>query len=139
MLVRALYISALWFAISLFGTLIMGSRLRRTDFSLSLLWLTGVILTGNLIAIFTFGRLLEIFGLSLLAFSFGLYWIIQLRDWNAPGQVTWAMTLMTTGLFVSYTFLLTAFSPLNPLSFIFALIFFFLEAITLTQIGRAHV
>src|SRR5688572_24585450 len=137
MLVRALYISALWFAISLFGTLIMGSRLRRTDFSLSLLWLTGVILTGNLIAIFTFGRLLEIFGLSLLAFSFGLYWIIQLRDWNAPGQVTWAMTLMTTGLFVSYTFLLTAFSPLNPLSFIFALIFFFLEAITLT-LALAH-
>ena len=137
MLVRALYISALWFAISLFGTLIMGSRLRRSDPALSLLWLTGVILTGNLIAIFTFGRLLEIFGLSLLAFSFGLYWIIQLRDWNAPGQVTWAMTLTTTGLFVSYTFLLTAFSPLNPLSFIFALIFFFLEAITLT-LALAH-
>src|SRR5687767_8415751 len=137
MLVRILYLSALWFAISLFATLIMGSRLRRTDVSLALLWLTGVILTGNLIAIFTFGRLLEIFGLSLLAFSFGLYWIIQLRDWNAPGQVTWAMTLMTTGLFVSYTFLLTAFSPLNPLSFIFALIFFFLEAITLT-LALAH-
>ena len=63
--------------------------------------------------------------------SSGLYWIIRLRDWNAPGQVTWAMTLMTTGLFVIYTFLLTAFSPLNPLSFIFALMFFFLEAITL--------
>jgi len=131
MLIRALYLSALWFALSLFGTLIMGSRLRRSDFSLSLLWLTSVILAGNFIAIFTFGRLLEIFGFSLLAFGFGLYWIILLRDWNAPGQVTWAMTLMTTGLFIIYTFLLTAFSPLNPLSFVFALMFFFLEAITL--------
>ena len=131
MLVRALYLAALWFAFSLFATLIMGSRLRRSDSALSLLWLTGVILAGNLIAIFTFGRLLEIFGFSLLAFGFGLYWIIDLRDWNAPGQVTWAMTLITTGLFVIYTFMLTAFSPLNPLSFIFALIFFFLEAITL--------
>jgi cellulose synthase/poly-beta-1,6-N-acetylglucosamine synthase-like glycosyltransferase len=138
MLVRALYISALWFAISLFSTLIMGARLRRSDFSLSLLWLTGVILGGNLVAIFTFGRLLEIFAFSLLAFGFGLYGIVQLRDWNAPAQVTWVMTLITTGLFVSYTFLLTAFSPLNPLSFVFALIFFFLEAITLT-LGLSHI
>jgi cellulose synthase/poly-beta-1,6-N-acetylglucosamine synthase-like glycosyltransferase len=131
MLIRLLYLAALWFAISLFATLIMGSRLRRSDFSLSLMWLTGVILAGNLIAIFTFGRLLEIFGFSLLVFGFGLYWIVRLRDWNASGQVTWTMTLVTTGLFVIYTFLLTAFSPLNPLSFIFALVFFFLEAITL--------
>jgi cellulose synthase/poly-beta-1,6-N-acetylglucosamine synthase-like glycosyltransferase len=137
MLVRALYLCALWSAISLLTTLIMGSRLRRSDSALSLLWLTGVILVGNFIAIFTFGRLLEIFGLSLLAFLFGLYWIIRLRDWNAPAQVTWSMTLMTTGLFVVYTFLLTAFSPLNPLSFIFALMFFFLEAITLT-LALAH-
>ena len=75
MLVRALYLSALWFAISLFATLIMGSRLRRSDSTLSLLWLAGVILAGNLLAILTFGRILEIFGLSLLAFLFGLYWI----------------------------------------------------------------
>src|SRR6266508_5095235 len=132
MLVRALYLSAIWFALSLFATLIMGARLRRSDSTLSFLWLAAVVLMGNLIAIFTFGRVLEIFGLSLIAFLFGLYWIIRLRDWNAPGQVTWAMTLITTGLFILYTFLLTAFSPLNPLSFIFALIFFFLEAITLT-------
>ena len=131
MLVRALYLCALWSAISLLATLIMGSRLRRSDLALSLLWLTGVVLGGNLIAIFTFGRLLEIFSLSLLAFGLGLYWILRLRDWNAPGQVTWSMTLMTTALFVVYTFMLTAFSPLNPLSFIFALVFFFLEAITL--------
>ena len=137
MLVRALYLCALWSAISLFTTLVMGSRLRRSDSALSLLWLTGVILAGNLIAIFTFGRLLEIFGLSLLAFICGLYWILRLRDWNAPGQVTWSMTLITTGLFVIYTFLLTAFSPLNPLSFVFALIFFFLEAITLL-LALAH-
>ncbi len=137
MLVRALYLCALWSAISLLTTLVMGSRLRRSDLALSFLWLTGVILVGNFIAIFTFGRLLEIFGLSLLAFFFGLYWIIRLRDWNAPAQVTWSMTLMTTGLFVVYTFLLTAFSPLNPLSFVFALMFFFLEAITLT-LALAH-
>src|SRR6266511_1636863 len=131
MLVRALYLSAIWFALSLFATLIMGSRLRRSDFILSLFWLAAILFVGNLIALFTFGKFLEIFGLSLITFLFGLFWIIRLRDWNAAGQVTWAMTLITTGLFILYTFLLTAFSPLNPLSFIFALLFFFLEAITL--------
>jgi cellulose synthase/poly-beta-1,6-N-acetylglucosamine synthase-like glycosyltransferase len=137
MLVRALYLSALWFAISLLATLLLGSRLRRSDTGLSILWLAAVILAGNLIAIFTFGRFFEVFALCFIAFVFGLVWIIRLPNWNAHGQVTWAMTLITTGLFVLYTFLLTAFSPLNPLSFIFALLFFFLEAITLT-LALAH-
>lgn len=137
MLVRALYLSALWSALSLLATLIMGSRLRRGDFALSFFWLTGVILGGNLLAILTFGRLLEIFGFSLLTFGLGLFWILRLRDWNALGQVTWTMTVLTTGLYVIYTFLLTAFSPINPLSFVFALMFFFLEVITLT-LALAH-
>ena len=137
MLIRFLYLSAIWFALSLLATLIMGSRLRRGDSALSLLWLAGIILLGNLFAIFTFGRFIEIFGLSLLAFVFGLVWIIRLRDWNAAGQVTWAMTLLTTGLFIIYAFMLTAFSPLNPISFIFALLFFFLELITLL-LALAH-
>ncbi len=137
MVVRFLYLSALWFAISLLGTLLVGSRLRRSDPILSLLWLAVVILIGNVIAVLTFGRVLEIFLSSLLAFVFGLLWMISLRDWNAAGQVTWSMTVMTTALFVIYTFMLTAFSPLNPLSFIFALIFFLLEAITLL-LALAH-
>ena len=102
-----------------------------------MLWLAILILIGNMIAIFTFGRILEIFGLSVIAFVFGLYWIVRLSDWNAAGQVTWSMSVITTGLFIIYTFMLTAFSPLNPLSFIFALIFFFLEAITLL-LALAH-
>jgi len=137
MLVRALYLSAVWFALGILSTLIMGSRLQRRDMTLSLLWLAAVILLGNLIAILTFGKILEIIGLSFIAFVFGLYWMMRLQDWNAPGQVTWTMTLITTGLFILYTFLLTAFSPLNPPSFIFALMFFFLEAITLT-LALAH-
>jgi cellulose synthase/poly-beta-1,6-N-acetylglucosamine synthase-like glycosyltransferase len=137
MLIRFLYLSAIWFAISLITTLIAGSRLRRSDPEISLLWLMAVIPTGNIVSIFLFQNILEIFLFSFLAFVFGCYWILRLRDWNAPGQVTWSMTVMTTVLFIVYTFMLTAFTPLNPLSFIFALIFFFLEAITLT-LALAH-
>jgi cellulose synthase/poly-beta-1,6-N-acetylglucosamine synthase-like glycosyltransferase len=137
MLLRFLYLSVIWFAISLLATLVMGSRLRRSDPTQSLLWLAGVILAGNLIAIFTFGRILEIFILSIFAFGFGWLWILRLRDWNAPGQVTWTMTVLTTAVFMVYAFMLTAFSPLNPISFVFALIFFILEAITLL-LALAH-
>src|SRR5215208_5416237 len=137
MLVRFLYLSAVWFAISLITTLIAGSRLKRSDVALSILWLAGVILVGNIISILTFGRALEILLFSILAFLFGCYWILRLRDWNAPGQVTWSMTVITTVLFITYTFMLTAFTTPNALSFIFALIFFFLEAITLT-LALAH-
>lgn len=137
MLVRLLYLSTIWFALSLVATLVMGARLRHSNPTLSLLWLAGVIFTGNLVAIFTFGRILEIFLFSLFAFGFGWLWIVRLRDWNAAGQVTWAMTVMTTAVFIVYAFMLTAFSPLNPISFVFALIFFFLEAITL-MLALAH-
>ena len=125
MLVRFLYLSAVWFAISLIATLLAGSRLKRSEAALSVFWLSGVIFVGNIIAMFTFGKFLEIFLFSFFAFLFGCYWILRLGDWNAAGQVTWSMTVMTTLLFITYTFLLTAFTPLNPLSFIFALIFFF--------------
>lgn len=137
MLIRFLYLFALWFAISLIATLIAGSRLKRSDMAPSILWLAGVIFIGNIIAIVTFGRVLEIFLGSVVAFLFGCYWILRLRDWNAAGQVTWSMTVMTTILFIMYTFMLTAFTPLNPLSFVFALVFFVLEAITLT-LALAH-
>ncbi|HEY3310073.1 MAG TPA: glycosyltransferase [Anaerolineales bacterium] len=137
MLTRLLYLSAIWFALSLLVTLVVGSRLRRGDFTLSLLWMVAIIFMGNIIALLTFGQPFEVFGLSWFAFAFGLVWATRLRDWNATGQVTWSMTLLTTGLFLIYTFVLTAFSPLNPLSFIFALIFFFLEFTTLL-LALAH-
>ncbi len=137
MLVRALTLSAIWFALSLFATLIAGSRLRRGNFRLSVLWLAVTVVVGNILALVMFGRPLEVAGLSILAFGFGLFWIVQLREWNAAGQVTWAMTLMTTGMFLIYALLLTAFSPLNPVSFLLAFIFFCLEAVNLL-LALAH-
>ncbi len=137
MLARLLYLSTVWFALSLLVTLLVGSRLRRGEFVLSLIWLAAIIFIGDVTALFTFGKILEVIGLSWLALALGLFWIIRLRDWNAPAQVTWAMTVLTTTLFMIYTFVLTAFSPLNPISFIFALVFFFLEVLTLL-LALAH-
>lgn len=138
MLVHAVYLSAIWFALSMLGTAGIGVRLQREDTRVSLLWLIAIIAGGDLIAIFTFGRFLEILVISLAAFLFGSVWIFRLRDWNAAGQITWGMTVLATVIFLIYASLLTAFSPLNPLSFVFALILFFLEAVNLL-LALAHI
>lgn len=131
MLTRALYLTAGWFIISLMATLVAGTRLRRGHSLLSLLWLLFVLLLGNGWAILTFGIPTEIAALTVIAFVFGWFWIYWFPDWNALGQVTWAMMLLATAAFIIYAFTVTAFSPLNPLSFLMALIFFFVEAIAL--------
>lgn len=131
MLTRALYLSAGWFIISLLTTLLAGTRLRRGHPLLSIIWLGFVLLLGDGWAILTFGIPLEMAVLTGVAFIFGLFWIFWFRDWNALGQVTWAMTVLTTFIFIAYAFTITAFSPLNPLSFLMALVFFFVETIAL--------
>jgi len=131
MLSRVLYLSAGWFAISLVATLLFGARLRRGNLILSATWLAATVFVGSSVALIVFRKPLETFALSWVALALGLAWILRLRDWNAPGQVTWSMGFLVTGLFIVYAFMLTAFSPLNPLSFLLALVFFFIETITL--------
>jgi cellulose synthase/poly-beta-1,6-N-acetylglucosamine synthase-like glycosyltransferase len=134
MLTRSLYLAAGWFAISLFATLTGGYRQRHGNLFSSTLWLAIVIIIGDVWAFLTFGIPNEILLISVIAFLFNLFnlfWIIMLRDWNASGQVTWAMTVFATILFIIYSFMVTAFTPLNTISFVIALDFFMLEALAL--------
>ena len=131
MLTRAMYLAAGWFAISLFATLAGGHRLRKGHPILSLGWLALVLFLGDLWALLTFGIPREILIMTGAAFVFGVGWILLLRDWNAFGQVTWAKTPLSTFLFIFYSFMVSAFSPLNTLSFIIALDFFLIEALAL--------
>ena len=131
MLTRFMYLAAGWFAVSLFATLSGGHRVRQNHPILSLGWLLTVLLIGDAWAFLTFGIPREILLVSGVALVFGIACIILLPDWNPFGQVTWAMTLLSTLLFIAYSFMVTAFSPLNTLSFIIALDFFLVEAIAL--------
>src|SRR4030095_9742115 len=131
MLTRSLYLAAGWFVISLVITLMGGYRMRKGNPMLSLLWLAFLIFLGDTWAYLTFGLPNEILILSGIAFIFGLAWVLALPHWNAFGQVTWAMTLVATILFILYTFMVTAFTPLNMISFIIALDFFLIEALAL--------
>ena len=133
MLTRALFLSAGWFAISLLATLIGGYRARRANPFLSSVWLVVVLLLGDLWAFLTFGIPREILLVSAAALVFGFAWILLLPNWNAFGQVTWAMTLLSTLLFIVYSFMVSAFAPLHTLSFVIAMDFFMVEAIALVM------
>jgi cellulose synthase/poly-beta-1,6-N-acetylglucosamine synthase-like glycosyltransferase len=137
MLTRALYLAVAWFALSLAATLTAGHRLRRGERKLAHILLAATLILGDILSLIAFQNYLEVFLISLAAAAFGSYWIRRLPDWNALGQVTWALSLLATGLFILYAFMITAFSPLNPLSFLFALTFFFVEAITMS-LALAH-
>ena len=131
MLTRSMYLSAGWFALSLLVTLAGGHRVRKGHPILSLAWLLIIVFLGDVWAYLTFGVPREILLLSGVAVVLGIAIMILLPDWNAFGQVTWEMTLLSTLLFIAYSFMISAFSPLNTLSFIIAMDFFLIEAIAL--------
>src|SRR5512139_198056 len=131
MLTRSMYLAAGWFAISLLVTLAGGYRTRKTDPASSLLWLVVVLLLGDVWAWLTFGIPNEIIIMTGVGLIFGIACIFLLPNWNAFGQVTWGMTVLATLVFVVYSFMVTAFTPLNILSFVIALDFFMIEAIAL--------
>jgi hypothetical protein len=131
MLTRALFLALGWFVLSFAGLLIWGARSRTRSIPLSLAWLAAVILIGDLWAILTFGIPREILVLSGWAGALGVIVILLLRDWNPFGRVLWAVSLLTTGVFIVYSFTVTAFSNLNPVSYLIASIFFFIEAVAL--------
>jgi cellulose synthase/poly-beta-1,6-N-acetylglucosamine synthase-like glycosyltransferase len=130
-LTRAVYLSAGWLVISLIVTLIGGTRLKYQHFLLSLGWLCGVLIIGDTWAFLTFGVPSEIILLTGISFLLSIIWILLLPDWNAFGQITWSMTLMSTVTFIIYAFSITAFSPLNFVSFLIASLFYFIETIAL--------
>lgn len=131
MITRFLFLSLCWLIISLSAALIGGARLRRGNSVISVGWWIGTLLLGDLWALLTFGVPHEIALHTAAALLFGLLCIRWMRDWNALGQAAWAATLLTTLLFIIYAFQVTSFTPLHPLSFLLALIFFFIEALAL--------
>jgi cellulose synthase/poly-beta-1,6-N-acetylglucosamine synthase-like glycosyltransferase len=131
MLTRALFLATAWFVISLLATLLAGTRLRRGNFFFSLGWLMIVLFLGDLAAILTFGARWEVLVLTSVALIFGLFCFWWQRDWHALGQVTWITTVLVTLLFIAYAFSSVAFLPLNPFSFLVALVVFFVEAMAL--------
>jgi glycosyl transferase family 2 len=131
MLTQALFLSAGWLTLSFIATLLRGTKVKKGNWFYSILWLAVILLCGDVWALLTFGVFAEVAGLTILAFSFGLWWIWKLPNWNALGQTLWTTTLLTSALYVAYSFAVTAFTPLSPLAFVITLALTFVEMLAL--------
>jgi cellulose synthase/poly-beta-1,6-N-acetylglucosamine synthase-like glycosyltransferase len=131
MLSRTLVLVVIWLAFSAVATLLRGVQLRRGSAMRSALWLATVILCGDVWALLTFGRPLEVAVLSLIAFLHGLWWIRHLPNWNGLGQTTWSFSILATLFYLLYNFAVTAFTPLHPLGFLLSCLLFFVELLAL--------
>ena len=129
MILRALFLTGAWFTLSLLVLLLAGARLRRLHTAISLVWLLAVLGLGDAVALFIFGRPLEVMLLTALAAALGLVCIWRLRDWNAFGQVAWLTTLIITPLFLVYAYSVIIATELAPASFVVAMMFLFLQTI----------
>jgi cellulose synthase/poly-beta-1,6-N-acetylglucosamine synthase-like glycosyltransferase len=129
MLVRLLYLAAIWFAISLAVTLSAGTRLRRGSTVLSVGWLAVVLGLGAGLALLTFARPLEVLAFTGLAAALGVCCVWWLHDWNAFGQVTWSTMILASLVFQVYVFSLIVFSSLPPASYLIAHTVFFVQVV----------
>ncbi len=127
MLTNSLALSAIWLILSSLATFLRGTHVRSGNTLSGVLYLFAVIFCGDLWAVFTFGDPVEVLVLSLIAILCGIIWMILLPNWNGLGQTTWTMSVLSAVLFIAYSFSVTAFTPLNPLSFLFSFVLFFAE------------
>jgi cellulose synthase/poly-beta-1,6-N-acetylglucosamine synthase-like glycosyltransferase len=129
MITRALFLAGTWFILSMVVMLLAGTRLRLTHTALSLIWLAVVLGIGDVLALTTFGRPLEVLAMTGIAVILGLICIWRLHDWNAIGQVAWLTTIIITPLFLVYAYFITISAHLAPTSFLVAEMFLFVHAI----------
>src|SRR5579864_5885209 len=127
MLTQELLLSSTWLTLSTIVTLLRGTYVRRGGPLRSLLWLIVVLLTGDVIALLTFGELQGIAIQTLITFLIGCLTIARLPNWNALGQTVMVMSGTTAALYMAYSFAVTAFTPLHPVTFVLALSLTFAE------------
>src|SRR5689334_22985360 len=116
MLGRALFLAAAWLALSFIVTMIRGTKVKHGSWWRSLLWLGTVLICGDLWALLSFGVPLEIIGLTIITFVIGAWLIWQLRDWNGLAQTLWTISLVASILYIFYSFGVSLFTPLHPLT-----------------------
>lgn len=127
MLTRSLALAVIWLFLSAIVTYLRGTRVRRKSVLHKVLWLLTVILCGDVWALLAFGHPAEVASLSVLAILSGFFWMVILPHWNGLGQVTWTMSVLSSLLYLSYSFAVTAFTPLHPIGFLLSFAMFCVE------------
>lgn len=132
MLNHLVYISAIWLVLAFSLALLFGTRLRWGNFFFSVFYFLVILGLGDLIALTLFFAPLDLIGASAVAFWLGIPLILVLRNWNAFGQALFIFSLFATVIYLVYAGLITAFSPLSPIAFVFSYLLLLLEFCSLS-------
>ncbi len=128
---RSLALSVIWLLLSIVPTMLWRPRVRRFHAAMDVLWLLFVILCGDAWALAAFAQLGEVEVMTAIAIATGILWIVLLRDWNWLGQTLWTISVLSTALFLIWSFAAAAFTPLHFLSFLLAFVLFAAEVFAL--------
>src|SRR5512146_1763607 len=131
MLTQAVYLVGVWLALSLIMVLLVGRRLRHSDFITSMMYLLLIVTIGDYILLWLGIPVRTIYFASVIVVAVGIPFNITFRDWNAMGQTFFLFSIAASLTYLLYAFLVTAFSPISPTAFIFSFFLLCLETVAL--------
>ncbi len=135
-LVTLLYVQGVAFALSWAIVYLAGHRLKRGHWLFSILFVAGVEwAAAGVVAAWGWGTPSTL-GWILLGTAVVVV-ISATEHWNAAGHASFSSTLSLSGLFLVYIIYVTATSHLGPVSLIFSLILFVLQAFALLLLAAS--
>src|SRR5689334_5732635 len=103
MLADLFYLSSIWLILGFVMLLLLGTRLRHSDFFSSLIYLVILAVAGDLVALGLLGEapaLVAIF--TPIVLLGGVLLFLVLRDWNAAGQAFFLFSIVATVTYLLY-------------------------------------
>jgi cellulose synthase/poly-beta-1,6-N-acetylglucosamine synthase-like glycosyltransferase len=129
-IVSLLHLQAIAFGLSWLLAFLVGPRIRRGHWLLSILVVAAIEYTGARILVALGGGTITAAGWAALALvAIGV--IATTESWSAVGHACFSTTVALSALFLAYIVHVTAFSHLGPASLVFSAILFLLQAFAL--------
>lgn len=135
-LITLLYVQGVAFALSWAFAYLVGHRLKHGHWLFSVLFVAGVEWSAAAIVAALGGGAPSTLGWILLG-TVAVAVISTTEHWNAIGHSCFSSTLSLSGLFLAYIIYVTATSHLGPVSLIFSLILFVLQAFALLLLAAS--
>jgi len=135
-LVTLLYVQAIAFGLSWANAFLLGHRLKRGHWLFSILFVAGIEYAAARLVVALGGGMPSTLGWILLATVIVVV-ISTTEHWSAVGHSCFSTTLSLSGLFLVYIVYVTATSHLGPVSLVFSLILFVLQAFALLLLAAS--
>ncbi len=131
MLIEIFYFSITGFFLSVLLLLLLGHRVKRGHWIISLAYLAAIVYSNHTFLTGISYLTTDWYAPVVFSLIMSIFVIVLTEHWNAPGQVCFAMTLLSGLSFFGYACYVTFFSNLGPLSLFFSIILLLLVSLAL--------